>query len=679
MKCTIMELITDFTPIEKLLLPNGCCFANDARNVINSWNSNDILACPGSGKTTVLIAKLKLIADKSPLKDGRGVCVLSHTNVAVSELKAKLGKSAERLLSYPNFVGTIQTFVDQYITFPFLRQFANTSIQVISDEDYANHLYSLICKTDSKLKWFIDQQYNAFGVKRYDSVVKFMANIYTDDEGGIHLSGVNRVLAGKSTNSAISYARAIQRLLSEEGLIRYNDTYRYTLLALKKYGSSLQTLLSRRFQYVFVDEYQDCSTLQRNVLDALFSGTETIFQKIGDVDQAIYNSTNDNTPVWQVEDSYMSIAHSNRYSQEIADVLSVLRTNQETIISSRGVQRIKPTLFVYDSSSRLRVIPTFIQEIQSNGLAKPEGIYKAVGMFENVSGLKISDYWPTFQKKVNQQSIVHFPDYISEISSALANGSLSLSERWIRKLLSKVLHYVGIKDEAEKEYGRAMRGSLNTTSSRPSARSSLSSSRPSTSKGCTTRPRKKAGCSAGRSRSISIKRYISNSFPQIYQSSILSLSQIHDFSYSAVEKKVKEIFASLLGDGWLEIIPDSFMQPVREPQVASEDSHILYDESSISIVFDTVYGVKGETHDATLYLETETKKSSDIRRILPLLERKITQCKNELQEKSRRCIYVGFSRPKYLLCLAISEKTYVGHETAFSSWKIVDLRSEDAM
>lgn len=632
MKCTIMELITDFTPIEKLLLPNGCCFANDARNVINSWNSNDILACPGSGKTTVLIAKLKLIADKSPLKDGRGVCVLSHTNVAVSELKAKLGKSAERLLSYPNFVGTIQTFVDQYITFPFLRQFANTSIQVVSDEDYANHLYSLICKTDSKLKWFIDQQYNAFGVKRYDSVVKFMANIYTDDEGGIHLSGVNRVLAGKSTNSAISYARAIQRLLSEEGLIRYNDTYRYTLLALKKYGSSLRTLLSRRFQYVFVDEYQDCSTLQRNVLDALFSGTETIFQKIGDVDQAIYNSTNDNTPVWQVEDSYMSIAHSNRYSQEIADVLSVLRTNQETIISSRGVQRIKPTLFVYDSSSRLRVIPTFIQEIQSNGLAKPEGIYKAVGMFENVSGLKISDYWPTFQKKVNQQSIVHFPDYISEISSALANGSLSLSERWIRKLLSKVLHYVGIKDEAEKEYG-----------------------------------------------SISIKRYISNSFPQIYQSSILSLSQIHDFSYSAVEKKVKEIFASLLGDGWLEIIPDSFMQPVREPQVASEDSHILYDESSISIVFDTVYEVKGETHDATLYLETETKKSSDIRRILPLLERKITQCKNELQEKSRRCIYVGFSRPKYLLCLAISEKTYVGHETAFSSWKIVDLRSEDAM
>lgn len=140
MKCTIMELITDFTPIEKLLLPNGRRFADDARNVINSWDSNDILACPGSGKTTVLIAKLKLIADELPLKDGRGVCVLSHTNVAVNELKAKLGQSAERLLSYPNFVGTIQTFVDQYITFPFLRQFADASIQVVSNDDYAKHL-----------------------------------------------------------------------------------------------------------------------------------------------------------------------------------------------------------------------------------------------------------------------------------------------------------------------------------------------------------------------------------------------------------------------------------------------------------------------------------------------------------------------------------------------------------
>lgn len=629
MKYANMELITDFTPIEELLLPNDCCFADDARNVINCWESNDILACPGSGKTTVLIAKLKLIADELPLKDGRGVCVLSHTNVAVNELKAKLGKSAEGLLVYPNFVGTIQTFVDQYITFPFLRQFSKNTIQVVSNEDYANHLYGLISKTDSKLKWFIDQQYQAIGAKQYDSVNKFMANIFTDNEGGIHLLGVKRVLAGKSTNTAFNYIRAVQRLLSEEGLICYNDTYRYTLLALKKYGASLRLLLSRRFQYVFIDEYQDCSTLQRDVLDALFSETDTIFQKIGDIDQAIYTSTNDNTPVWQVGVNYMPIAHSNRYSQEIADVLSALRSNQETIISSRGTQNIKPTLFVYDSDSRLKVLPAFIREIQSNGLAKPEGIYKAVGMFENVCGLKISDYWPAFQKKVRNKSKTHFSDFVMEISSALTNGDLFLAERLVRKLLSKILHYSGIDDAEGKSYG-----------------------------------------------SISVKRYISRNFSQKYQTAILGLSQYDDFAYSAVEGKIKEILTELLGDGWLENVPAPFMQLSPGLQAIDDNNHIYVDECCIPIVFDTVYGVKGETHDATLYLETETKQNSDIRRILPILERKSGHCKNELQEKSRRCVYVGFSRPKYLLALAISEKTYVGHETAFSSWKIMDLRSE---
>lgn len=625
-----MKAIIDFSPIEQLLLPNSCFFSDDARNVINCWESNEVLACPGSGKTTVLIAKLKLIADELPLKDGCGVCVLSHTNVAVNELKAKLGQSAGKLLSYPNFVGTIQTFVDQYITFPFLRQFANASIQVVSNDDYAKHLYNLICRTDSSLKWFIDQQYRTCG-GRFASVEKFLGNVYVDDQGALRLTGVGRVLAGRDKKATSGYGRAVQRLLSEEGMIQYNDTYRYTLLALKKYGVSLRTLLSRRFQYVFVDEYQDCSKLQREVLDALFSGTETVFQKIGDVDQAIYNSTNDDTPVWQVGDKCMSIAHSNRYSQEIADVLSLLRTNQDLITSSRGSQNIKPTLFIYNNNSRLNVVPAFILEIQSNGLAKPEGIYKAIGMFENVSGLKISDYWPSFQKKASQQAKIHFPDFIAEISVALSNGHLSLSERWIRKLLSKVLHYVGIKDEEGKEYG-----------------------------------------------SISVKRYISRNFPQVYQTSILSLSQINDFSYSSVEEKIKELFTVLLGERWLENLPDAFMQSSQEPQAANEDSHIFYDdESSISVVFDTVYGVKGETHDATLYLETETKKSSDIKRILPLLERKSTKRKNELQEKSRRCVYVGFSRPKHLLCLAISETTYTGHETAFSAWKIVDLRSGD--
>ena len=48
-----------------------------------------------------------------PLENGAGICVLSHTNVAVNEIKNRLSDYADRLLSYPNYIGTIQSFIDR--------------------------------------------------------------------------------------------------------------------------------------------------------------------------------------------------------------------------------------------------------------------------------------------------------------------------------------------------------------------------------------------------------------------------------------------------------------------------------------------------------------------------------------------------------------------------------------
>lgn len=100
----------DIELIEKLLLPDGAHFQDDARNVIRCWHSSEVSACPGSGKTTVLLAKLKLLADKMPFDDGAGICVLSHTNVAVDEIRNRLAGDSDKLLGYPNYVGTIQSF-----------------------------------------------------------------------------------------------------------------------------------------------------------------------------------------------------------------------------------------------------------------------------------------------------------------------------------------------------------------------------------------------------------------------------------------------------------------------------------------------------------------------------------------------------------------------------------------
>ena len=93
------------------------------------------------------------------------------------------------------------------------------------------------------------------------------------------------------------------------------------------------------------------------------------------------------------------------------------------------------------------------------------------------------------------------------------------------------------------------------------------------------------------------------------------------------------------------------------------------------IEFATIHGVKGETHDATLYLETDRNRASDLNRILPYYGAgKLGTSK--LFDYSRKLAYVGMSRPRKLLCVAMQSKTYENSKGVFDDeWEIIDLRS----
>lgn len=78
---------------------------NDAerRSALLENGSRDFNAVPGSGKTSLLAAKLLLLARKWP-HARRGICVLSHTNVARNEIAHRLAGTVEgsQLLNYPH-------------------------------------------------------------------------------------------------------------------------------------------------------------------------------------------------------------------------------------------------------------------------------------------------------------------------------------------------------------------------------------------------------------------------------------------------------------------------------------------------------------------------------------------------------------------------------------------------
>lgn len=113
---------------------------SERRKIIDCWSNANVIACPGSGKTTVLLVKLLLLSQRMPFEDGSGICVLTHTNVAIDEIKNRLGNKADILFKYPNFFGTIQSFVGQFLLKKTLWDFYHSPVNSVDTEVFNRKL-----------------------------------------------------------------------------------------------------------------------------------------------------------------------------------------------------------------------------------------------------------------------------------------------------------------------------------------------------------------------------------------------------------------------------------------------------------------------------------------------------------------------------------------------------------
>lgn len=628
----------DIELTEKLLLPEGAHFPDDARNVIRCWHSADVAACPGSGKTTVLLAKLKLLADRMPFVNGAGICVLSHTNVAVNEIRKRLSGYAGKLISYPNYIGTIQSFVDKFVTMPYLRNIAGRNVQAVDNLTYAQHMLNRM-QNSAKYRALNYVTKNSFETGgQFTTRIDHTQALYIRDDGALCVGKQRKALAGMQKPSTMQYKELLTDLLKAEGIMRYQDAYSYAKAAINGLPEAYTDLFSSRFQYVFIDEYQDCDDVQRQAIDAIFNSKKCVVIKIGDSDQAIYNSENNQVPDWVPQDGFLPIMTSCRYSQEIADVICKLKKDNKNIATFAGKTGVKPVLLVFDIERIDRVIEEFINVLEKHELFDNKGIYKAIGAVkkENSSGLKIGSYWSEFDGSVKKQSEYNYWVLVDEIIKGLLEGKLYKAERLVRKLLCRVFHYVKITNSVSgKEF------SVTT-----------------------------------------IKKLLDDEYKDIYRQWIYELSRVQNIERETIDSLMRQKINELLkienpqaGDIF-DHLPKYFLnEAVVVDQIETSEKNIFIDPiRGRRIEFDTIHGVKGETHDATLYLETDRQRASDLNRILPYYGVG-KPGKSNLFDYSRKLAYVGMSRPKKLLCVAMQAKTYEKSNGVFTDdWEIIDLR-----
>ena len=437
----------DIESTEKLLLPKGAHFPEDARNVIRCWHSTDVAACPGSGKTTVLLAKLKLLADRMPLENSAGICVLSHTNVAVDEIRKRLAGYADKLLSYPNYIGTIQSFVDRFVTMPYLRNIVGRNVQAVDDLTYAQHMVNKM-QNSKKYMALESATKNSFErSNQFTEWLEFIQALYIRNDGALCVEKQTKALAGADKPSAKQYKALILDLLKNEGIMRYRDAYLYAKTAIEALSETYTNLFSLRFRYVFIDEYQDCDSIQRQAISAIFNHSKCTVIRIGDSDQAIYNSSENNTPDWVPQDGFLPILTSCRYSQEIANVICKLKKDNKNIVTFSGKTGVKPVLLIFSPEKIDRVISGFINVLETHGLYDNKGVYKAIGAVKKKesSGLKIGSYWSGFDGSAKRQDEYNYWALIDDIITSLLDGNLYKTERIVRKLLCRIFHYAKIR------------------------------------------------------------------------------------------------------------------------------------------------------------------------------------------------------------------------------------------
>jgi DNA helicase-2/ATP-dependent DNA helicase PcrA len=365
----------------------------ERRAVLLEAATCDVNAAPGSGKTTILAAKLLLLARKWPYQR-RGICVLSHTNVARNEIQSRLSASAEgsHLLTYPHFIGTIHAFVNQFLAMPALRS-KGLEVDVIDDDTFAKRATG-VARTKGPLRYWMDSD---------QGVAPMVA--------GLVYRGSDLALSSESGNlpkvTAKTYPilAGIKAELTNKGIFRFADMFAFAEQLLVK-CPTVRERLSRRFPLVFIDEMQDTSWSQEELLQALFDEA-VIVQRLGDINQRVLVSDNDVGKLTFPMAHALPISTSKRFGPAIARVVAGVQLNGRPVVGERQDVH-SPLLLSYSTGSVEDVIRTFghrvLDRFDDQAIRGKHQVAalcaRKQGTANEAPGRSLADYWPAYAQEV---------------------------------------------------------------------------------------------------------------------------------------------------------------------------------------------------------------------------------------------------------------------------------------
>ena len=668
-------------------------FDNERKKFINNMDTVDLLAVPGSGKTTALLAKLFCLAKQMPLDKNQGVLVLSHTNHAIEEIEKILKPLCPQLFSYPNFVGTVQSFANKFVANQACFELYGSYIHKNDDEIFFYEAESFFRRLvysprghqpqslKSKLLALVNAGKNVGFPEAQINVRNFLKSCsFNLVERKITIGNQTKLKYGGVTEPYYIELEQWKLSLLSQGILSYKDTFDVSKRYINQATSNeFKAILQHRFKHVFIDEMQDLDFDQAQLIEDIFftDDSETVIQRIGDRNQAIYSSSSLNTEeVWKTRNEIdperfnedLSLNNSHRLTPIIGSLVDgfvLNRNGSYKVVGCSNRNAIAPHLLVYkDESEADRLKEKFINLIKHYGLEKDS---------KNVErGFHIIA-WTTEKEEGSERWHLRklFPEYSRE-------------SRQKKEDFDCLRKYLFLFDHSKQTF-ESIRKSILNGIVRILRIENIS---------VAENPSKKF-------RKSTFIQMIKSKGDEYYESFKIRL---YGWCYSIiVEKNYETVFTDYsnfvineLGD----LIPNfritnsgAFISKEFEYNITELAEHNeVREDNDVSVKLGSIHSVKGQTHCATMYIETEyytseidklnvfvkgTRTRPDFIGKNPLFfqEQDFSDLKKTRSNEALKMMYVGFSRPTDLLCFAVRKEKVEEYIDKFteSGWNIVSV------
>jgi DNA helicase-2/ATP-dependent DNA helicase PcrA len=244
---------------------------DEQRAAVQADGNIFLSACPGSGKTRVITAKLLSLAEA---QEGttQSIACITYTNAAVDEIELRLKQAGNASILDHAEVSTIHSFCLQYILRPYkwLAPDVPQPFKILTRE--MPEFEELVTIAVDEIRRVPNFQ----TIEDYDS-------IDIDMDGEPFGQGI--------TSGSVTRERAFRfwELMRARGYIDFSLIlyYSYEILQANPFVAEG---VSSRFQWILIDEFQDTTEVQLAIFEALHDKGHSRFFLVGDENQSILDS-----------------------------------------------------------------------------------------------------------------------------------------------------------------------------------------------------------------------------------------------------------------------------------------------------------------------------------------------------------------------------------------------------